>query len=204
MANSLRTKNHQIINDLIAFNRSSFFISVFATLLLVILAFKDVFYLRFNTSILGESSQYSDGTTRLLIDGFSGNLFRSFSGSLPFIAMVLIVCMVTYSVLSTYKRTYASLNISKNYINAKRSSASNIAVKYIFLRSAAFALPLLYWGYFLTVWFPAIASYPLRYIISPNIVPFILSVSLMLLILLLITHLGIILSRLAVRLFRYV
>ncbi len=204
MVNSPKSGSRQVIEDIVAFHKSNLLISLLATFILVALAFKDILYLRFGTSILGESYQYSDASSRLLIDGFNGNLSRNFSEKLPTIALIVLVSMVSYSLYSTYKRTYSSLNISKNYVNAKRTPPEQIALHYIILRSIAFAVPLLYWGYFFTAWFPAIASFPLRYIIGPNIATFVLSALLALGVLFALTHLGVILSRLAIRVFKYI
>jgi hypothetical protein len=194
-------KSHK---ELIKFGRAYYSVSVAVTIILILLAYKDVLYLRFGTDFMGEPGTYSSGVQRLLFDGLSGNLLRSFFGNLPLIFFLILLAMITYSVVSTYRRTFEGLNVSKHYVNAKRVPTSTIALTHGAVRSAAFTLPLLYWCLYLIVLFPAIARLPIRYITRANPFPLIASAILTVILLSILTHLGLVLSRLAIRLFKHI
>lgn len=204
MANLHKSPIRKHRHDLLKFSIAYFPISVLITILLIILAYKDVLYLRFGTNFLGGSGNYSDNVTRLIADGFSKNLLQSIFGNLPFIALGMMLVLVAYSLMNTYKRTYESLVINKHYVNSKRIPASNIALMNIALRSASFTVPLLYWCFYLVVWFPLIAKLPLKYITNPSPLPIIATIIITILVLSLLTHIGIVISRLAIRLFKHI
>lgn len=135
MASSHSSTKRRHLKAFVLFSQAYIVYSVFATIILIILAYKDVLYVRFGTDFLGESGEYSSGVRQLLFDGFSGKLLHSFFGSLPFIFLIILLVMVAYSCISTYRRTYESLNISKHFVNARRVPTSNIAFTHFAIRS---------------------------------------------------------------------
>lgn len=201
MANSSKSKKRHL-HDLLKFGAAYFPISALVTIGLIFLSYKDVLYLRFSTELLGETHTYSEGVNQLLFDGFSSNLLTRIFSNLPFVALIVMFVLVAYSVISTFVRTYDRLNTSKNYVNAKRVPASDIVLMYIALRTAAFTVPLLYWCFYLAVWFPHFAKLPLKYIVGESILPFMAASLFTIILLSLLTHIGVVLSRLAIRLFK--
>ncbi len=202
MAGSLKHTTQKQLGDIFVFAKSYFVISVVITIVLTLLAYKDVLYLKFGSDLLQDKYSSSDNTQRLLFDGLNNNVGHNFSRSLPIIVLTILGILVVYSLINTYQRTHHSLMVSKLYINAKNIPASDILLMNIALRSTAFTLPLLYWCFYLVVWFPHLIKIPLQHILDKSLLPLIFISIVMLIVTSLLTHIGLVMSRLAARFFR--
>jgi hypothetical protein len=202
MVGSLKHSKQKQLGDALVFAKSYFVISMIVTIALTILAYKDVIYLKFGSDVLQGSNSSSDNTQRLLLGGLNNNVGHNFSRSLPLIIFTILGILVIYSLINTYQRTHQSLTVSKLYVNAKSIPTSNILLMNIALRSTAFTIPLLYWCFYLVVWFPHLIKIPLQHILDKSILPLIFISVVMIIVTCLLTHVGLVMSRLAARFYR--
>lgn len=202
MASLHKSKAHKQAHDLWKFCVSYYALSIVATVGFVLYAYKDILLLRFRSEFFSGSYESSDQLGQLFFEGFSTNLLRRFFEYLPVAALVLLIILVAYSLVNTYKKTYHSLLVHKYYINASKESAITIALHYTVTFATAFAVPVLYWCFYLVAWFPQMARLPLKYIFGSS--PWQLAgISLLVLfVLTLTTQVGLVLTRLAIRLFK--
>ena len=204
MVNSHNSPHKSQLKKFIEFCSSYAILSIIFTLGLVIFSYKEVLELRYMSKFYSGMDGYSENVNRLLIDGYKNNLLDRFFGNLPVIMLILLLILVSYSLYATYRGTYHHLKVSKHFVNAKRDAVSFITLKHIALCSASFALPLLFWCYFLVVWFPYLIKYPLRYILGHSILPLILSAVTAIVISTILMHVGFVISRLSLRFYKHV
>lgn len=171
------------------------------TVILFVYIYWGIVKLRYFSGFFG-SGEVSAQHHELLIVGFGNSLSRSLAEFTPFIAVAFLASGVAYTLYNAYKNTLHDMHISSNYVNAVRHNPIHIALHYAVLYSAAFVIPLLFWCYYLINWFPLLAKLPLRYILDSNIFAFLAIVVLMLLVMILLTHIGLVVTRLSIRLFK--
>jgi len=188
------------LQNLISFSKPFAALSIILTLILIVLSYRDVIYLRFASDFIGGTTEYSIEVKQLLIDGFSNQLINTFSAILPYVMITVATTLVIYWALITYKSAYLSLDVNENYVNTKRYHPLSIILKNILVRSSAFIIPAFFWSFYLMIWFPAIVEYPLRFITNTNITPLVISTLIIILVLSMMTHFGVIISRLSVEL----
>lgn len=199
MANSHNSPRVRFVHELTEFSTMYIIFSILFTLALTVFSYKEIFELRFMSQFASGTDGYSANVNQLLLDGYKNNLLDRFFHNLPLFGLVGLIILVSYSLVTTYRGTFHDLKVSKHYVNAKRDTTSYITLKHIALCSAAFAIPLLYWCYLLAVWFPFLIKYPLRYITGQNITPLVLTVIGVIFLLSLLVHIGLIISRVAIK-----
>lgn len=153
--------------------------------------------MRMQSDFFGDAVITSSTTQNLVVDGYSHAVSSRFFNNLPVVALAGLLLLVAYSMYSTYRGAHHNLKVSRHYINAKQEAMPLISLRFTSLGIASFILPLLYWSFFVLVWFPAIIKIPLRYIIGNPVNTLILSAVWCLLLLTALTHIGILLTRLA-------
>lgn len=188
--------------DYVIFMKQYLFLSVILTIVLLIYSYWDVIQLRYFSGFFG-SAQVSEQYQELFIVGFGNNLSSSFSEFLPVIITFFLASVVAYTLYNAYTHTYYDSNVNKNYVNLrKKHSLAHISLHYIVVYSAAFVVPLLFWCFYLISWFPAMAKVPLGYILNESTLVFAGITLLMFILMVMLTHIGIIITRFTLRLFR--
>lgn len=194
-------KNTLNIQDFIKFCLQYVYVSVLVAVILFIYTYWGIIKLRYFSDFFasGEvSAQYHE----LFIVGFGNNLSRSLAEFTPYVAIAFLASGVAYTLYNAYKNTFHDMHVSSNYINAVKQNPAYIALHYTVLYSAAFVIPLLFWCYYLINWFPALAKFPLSYILNTNILVFVAIVLLVLIAMIILTHIGLVVTRLSIRLFK--
>lgn len=187
--------------DYIKFAISYWYISVISTLGLLVYTYWDIIHLRFISGFFGTtdiSDQYQD----LFVIGLGNSLNSNFFTFLPILASLLLATIVSYTIYETYKDTLFRIDVNHNFVNVKKVNTMNISLHYAVLYSASFIIPLFYWCFYLVVWFPALAKLPLSYILDSSSIKFVLVISLVLLFMIILTQIGLILTRLSIKLFK--
>jgi len=177
-------------------------VSLFFSIILIAISYKSVIELRLKTQFFSSDAIYSENINDLLVSGFKNNLLGRFFSILPIAALVALIFIVSYTVYMTYTGTHHSLKTS-TYVNAKKESLSLILMRYSAISTSAFVLPLLFWCFLVAVWYPALIKLPLRYIAGNHLPQLILSAIGMILLLGILTHVGVVLTRLATKVFKH-
>lgn len=203
MANSYKHTHKVTVREFVQFSTTYSYISIILAVVLILFSYKEVIELRFMSNFLSDSAQYSATENQLLVDGFSNNMLERFFEHLPIISLVVLIILVSYSLVTAYRATFYKIKVSKFYLQAKQEPISLITMRYAAICSASFTVPLLYWCFLIGVWFPYFVKYPLKYIIRQDLSAFALTAIGIVILLSLLTHVGITLTRLAARLFQY-
>ncbi len=173
--------------------------SVILTIFMLFLTYKDILYLRFMSGTVGDINNSSLNIQNLLFDRFSYNLNNAVAKNIPVFLIIIMVFMVIYSVYFSYKKTYTDLSVNQNNIHIKKRSPERVLINSILIRAGVFAIPLLFWFYYIFIWFPFIVKIPLMHILGGQILSIITYTSVMFISLVLLTQIGLVISNIAIR-----
>lgn len=187
---------------IISFIRADWAYALILTIAMIVLTYKDIVYLRFISDTVGNGFEAASNVQQLLLDRFSYNLVESLSRNLPIFVILIMASLLVYSLMNSYKKTYTDLQVNSEYVNIKKQPVGNIMMKSILLRSCAFAVPLLFWFAYVFLWFPQIVKLPLQYVLKGHVPTIALYSMLTIAALFLLTHAGLITSKLAIRFLR--
>lgn len=189
------------VMDYLKFGISYWYISVISTVGLLAYSYWDIIQLRYISGFFG-LTELSGQSQDLFIVSFGNNLSNNFSEFLPVLVASILAIVVAYTLYETYADTLHKIDVNHNYKNVKKVKTLNISLHYAVLYSTAFVIPLFFWCFYLINWFPLLAKFPLSYIFSSSPLKFALVLSSVLLCMILLTQVGLILTRFSVRLFK--
>ena len=197
------SKHRSTYGEVLRFAREYWFVSVLVAPLLMVLAYKDIIFLKLNSEILTDVSKVSSQAGQLLVDGAVNNVTDSFRQQLPIVAGLILAVLLVLSLIKTYKRTLKNLQINHHYVNARQAPTSQVVATSIVVRASVFAVPLLYWCLFLGSWFPSLIRLPVGQITNPHPSGLITSALMVLVVSAGLIHIGVVISRLGFRLSRH-
>jgi hypothetical protein len=174
------------------------YLSVIMTLGLMVYSYWDIIKLRYSSGFF-DSAEVSTGSQELFLAGFKNSLSTVVSDSLPIVVTLLFASLVAYTLYNSYENTVYDLDVNANYVNAQKVHTLRIVIHYVTIYTASFVLPLLFWSTYLTYIFPTIAKIPLSYIFGYSTLHLSIVAACVLLGLIVITQLGLILTRLTIK-----
>jgi len=178
-------------------------VSLVFALLLIGLSYKSVVDLGLKSKFFSSTASYSSNIQDMLVHGMTARLLGRFFDILPIVCLITLIFIVAYTIYCTITGTSHSLRIS-HYVNAKREAASLIVLRYSAIGTVAFVVPLLFWCFLLTIWYPFFIQQPLRYIVGGRMLQLTLMSFLVVIVLVVLTHLGIVFTRLGAKTFKHV
>jgi hypothetical protein len=194
--------HHKHQSEVISFIKSGLLISAPLTVLVVLFTYKDILYLRFFSGFVENFSLESAAFQQFLANGFSYKLQTSLATNSPNILAILAVLVTSYMGFYSFKRIYSKLDTNQNYINTTKQPMNKILLSNITFRSFAFTIPLIFWVAYILILFPKLALLPLKFIASGNIALFGTVFFAVTLLLVAITHSGLLITRLSARYLR--
>lgn len=186
-------------SDYLKFSAQHLYVSALVTIGLLAYVYWDIVELRFFSGFF-RSAPSNSQSEEYFISGLTNNLTTHFYDFLPIIIISVLTCMVAFTLYNAYKNTVHYINVNHNYVNVKKTSTSHIALHYTVLYTIAFVIPLQFWCFYFISWFPNIAKLPIKYIFEASTAQFWLVTSLVVLSLVLLTHFGLVLTKIMVKL----
>ncbi len=175
--------------------------SAVLTIGFIIYAYWDIIQLRYMSGFFAGGST-SETTNQLFMAGFRNTLHGGVSTALPILVTLFLSSLVAYTIYNSYKFTIFDLDVNHNYINAAKVHTGRIVAHYIALYTASFVAPLLFWCLYFSAILPWITRLPLGYIFGSSTMTFALVSIACVLGLIVITHTGIVITRLTSKILR--
>lgn len=198
------SKHHSIQHQLHQLLTSGWIMSIICAAALLLFTYKDILLLRLNAGLFYDVTTLTDSTKLLLQDGLANLTTTQTATFTPHVLLIVTSILLMWMLVDTYKKIMHSFVKAKHYVNAERIPESNIILMYIAFRTASFCLPLLYWTLLLTIWLPHLVRLPITHVASGKLLPSVFAVCFVLLILSLAIHLGVVFSKVSVKVSKHV
>ena len=177
------------------------YVSVLLSIGLFVYSYWDIVKLRFLSGFFSGDT-ITDTTSQLFTQALQNNLLHGFQNMLPILTTALLASLVAYTFYSSYKFTIYDLDVHHNYINSEKVSTARIVGHYIAVYTASFVVPLLFWCLYFVVILPWLTKIPLNFIFGSSTTTFGVITIGCLMAIIVVTHTGILLTRLTSRILR--